>query len=762
MKFNFRKISAIAASALMTGMTMGVAAAANYPAPFVSGGVANVAVVYGTGAGVSSLDLVQANNIQDSLAKFVSGGSVVVEGGESFVLEKSSKKFHLGDSLVDIYPSLDDGELKNFLADGTYKDGDVDEDYEQTITLSNNDLELFSDREYNNKEPTFGFVWNSGTKILEYKIKFDSEIPWGEINETDIPIMDKTFYVISAKKGEMVILDSAEKVVLAEGDSVTVGGKTVSIEYIEQNAVKFNVDGQITKTLSDHQFAELNDGSYIVANDVMFASKESGISKVEFSIGAGQLTLSDGQEIESNKNAIDGLKVVFNEGDDSATGLTALTLEWYADDKTFLTEENALTMPAPFDSIRLVFDGLNFPSSSEKITIEPEDQITIEMENYNLPFIWWKDSTDTAAFGEDGYPLKLATADSSKFTPTLENGFEVKKYDRILVTLMDNDLSDIETGHFEVTKVDYTGVDDFTVTIKDLISGKTITFEDELETEEFGEIDIKLVNVTKSGTDGYAYLNFDTTTSGATIKHNVIVSETGLMVTLPTSLANIDSTGVAIEFKEQDKDGDVGQGSGAVTATVVADATDDVLYVASHTATPSFETESKSKIHIAYLESDLASKVTLDKSGTDNVLEIEYYGEEVPAKVMVVGGDATVSGGTTSLGNILVKDTEVSSVATKNLIVVGGSCINSAAAALVGGTKCGASWTEATGVGQGQFLIKGYADSTLTTGLALLVAGYDADDTVKATTYLTNKVVDTSKALKGTSSTLVAVEIEEA
>ncbi|HOH03921.1 MAG TPA: hypothetical protein PK032_00440, partial [Candidatus Pacearchaeota archaeon] len=389
MKFNFRKISAIAASALMTGMTMGVAAAANYPAPFVSGGVANVAVVYGTGAGVSSLDLVQANNIQDSLAKFVSGGSVVVEGGESFVLEKSSKKFHLGDSLVDIYPSLDDGELKNFLADGTYKDGDVDEDYEQTITLSNNDLELFSDREYNNKEPTFGFVWNSGTKILEYKIKFDSEIPWGEINETDIPIMDKTFYVISAKKGEMVILDSAEKVVLAEGDSVTVGGKTVSIEYIEQNAVKFNVDGQITKTLSDHQFAELNDGSYIVANDVMFASKESGISKVEFSIGAGQLTLSDGQEIESNKNAIDGLKVVFNEGDDSATGLTALTLEWYADDKTFLTEENALTMPAPFDSIRLVFDGLNFPSSSEKITIEPGDTLTIDMENYKLPFIWW-------------------------------------------------------------------------------------------------------------------------------------------------------------------------------------------------------------------------------------------------------------------------------------------------------------------------------------------------------------------------------------
>lgn len=558
------------------------------------------------------------------------------------------------------------------------------------------------------------------------------------------------------------MLDSAQKVVLAEGDSVTLSGKTVSIEYIESNGVKFNVDGVVTKTLGNHGYVKLSDGSYIVANEIMYASKESGISKVEFSIGAGQLTLSDGQEIESNKNAIDGLKVVFDEGD---TGLTALTLEWYADDKTFLTEENALTMPAPFDSIRLVFDGLNFPSSSEKITIEPGDTLTIDMENYKLPFIWWDDSgAGSAHFGEDGYPLKLttdanATEYSDHVADDLTGGIEVEKYDRFLVTLLSDDLGDIETGHFEVTKLDYTAADDFLVTIKDLISGDTITWEDDLsDPEEFGEIEITLEAVT----DGYAYFKFNNL-SGTSIEHDVIVSETGLMVTLPHSLAvDMVNTGVDIEFREQNKDGDVGQGSGAVTATVVADATDDVLYVASHTATPSFETESKSKIHIAYLESDLASKVTLDKSGTDNVLEIEYYGEEVPAKVMVVGGDATVSGGTTSLGNILVKDTEVSSVATKNLIVVGGSCINSAAAALVGGTKCGASWTEATGVGQGQFLIKGYADSTLTTGLALLVAGYDADDTVKATTYLTNKVVDTSKALKGTSSTLVAVEIEEA
>jgi len=116
--------------------------------------------------------------------------------------------------------------------------------------------------------------------------------------------------------------------------------------------------------------------------------------------------------------------------------------------------------------------------------------------------------------------------------------------------------------------------------------------------------------------------------------------------------------------------------------------------------------------------------------------------------------------GTTQLGNVIVKDSEVSNVATKNLIVVGGSCINSAAAALVGGAKCGASWTEATGVGSGQFLIKGYASSDITSKLALLVAGYDAADTKNAATYLTNKAIDTSKEYKGTSSTSAELVVE--
>jgi hypothetical protein len=150
--------------------------------------------------------------------------------------------------------------------------------------------------------------------------------------------------------------------------------------------------------------------------------------------------------------------------------------------------------------------------------------------------------------------------------------------------------------------------------------------------------------------------------------------------------------------------------------------------------------------------------VVQDSSDSNQAMARLSYGTaQMYGGVYLAEADASISagstGGASQLGDVLVKDTEVSSVGTKNLIVVGGSCINSAAATLIGSAACGASFTDATGVGSGQFLIKGYDSSSLTSKLALLVAGYDAADTVNAAMYLRNKAVDTSKEYLGTSAT---------
>ena len=229
-------------------------------------------------------------------------------------------------------------------------------------------------------------------------------------------------------------------------------------------------------------------------------------------------------------------------------------------------------------------------------------------------------------------------------------------------------------------------------------------------------------------------------------------------MTLPAKTAteiNNLQAGVVLTFKEANKDDDIAKGM-QFTATV-KNTTNDKLHVSGTNVST---LEDASDVYVGYVPSDLASKITHDQTADEYDFNIDYYGKEVSADVQVVGGTSTTTSGESTLGNVLVKDSEVSSVATKNLIVVGGSCINSAAAKLVGGAKCGAAWTAATGIGSGQSLIKGYATSSITSKLALLVAGYDAADTVKATTYLTNKVVDTSKAYKVTTTTEVGVVIE--
>ena len=153
------------------------------------------------------------------------------------------------------------------------------------------------------------------------------------------------------------------------------------------------------------------------------------------------------------------------------------------------------------------------------------------------------------------------------------------------------------------------------------------------------------------------------------------------------------------------------------------------------------------------------TEVTQDSNtASQKVVTINYPSEQVYANLFVGANAAVITGGiasggsATELGSVTVSDAEVASVAGKNLIVIGGSCINSVAAQLLGKAACNADFTSATGIAAGEAIIKSFDRSGKT---ALLVAGYNAADTTKAVTYLTNKVVDTTvgKALKVTSAT---------
>jgi hypothetical protein len=163
-----------------------------------------------------------------------------------------------------------------------------------------------------------------------------------------------------------------------------------------------------------------------------------------------------------------------------------------------------------------------------------------------------------------------------------------------------------------------------------------------------------------------------------------------------------------------------------------------------------------------YEEMDLwGSIIQLDKSDSDQTTAtISYPDDQLHALVYMAEVDAVItpgagggSGGTSNL--VSVSDAEVNSVAGKNLIVVGGSCVNTVAADLLSlsPSTCGDAFTAATTVGSGQFLIETFSRGD--TAIATLVAGYNAQDTTNAATYLTTQTVDTTVGKKyvGTSST---------
>jgi len=173
--------------------------------------------------------------------------------------------------------------------------------------------------------------------------------------------------------------------------------------------------------------------------------------------------------------------------------------------------------------------------------------------------------------------------------------------------------------------------------------------------------------------------------------------------------------------------------------------------------------------YVDYVASDLGTKVTYDTSPNTDVAVVEYHSGQFYANLFVTvpGAAVSISGGTAggvkTLGSVSVIDSEITSVSSKNLIVVGGSCVNTVAAKLLGSATplCGADFTAKTGIGAGQALIKTYTSPYSSDKVATLVAGFNAGDTTMAAKYLITQAVDTTAGASGlvvTSETTATVQ----
>jgi len=874
--FKLRKIAAVLAGMTMIGSTVALAAAANYPAPFVSGGNADVAIVYGSTA--ANTDLVAVADINTQLqAKLAeqtattSSSTSVTTTGEVAPLFTGSTSIYVNDSLNTVQSALTKRELPTVLADGSFS-GNVDATYTQTITLGSNPTVTFAKQPTSSDNPAFGLTLstNTATPIYNASVTFNKAInlTHADSKGQDLTLFGQKYTIASATSTtDIVLLKQAQKVDLtsdAPTTKVTIGGKEYTIELVSASDYAATVRVTDSTGASDSKEVSENASKKIQGLTVAVLTADETNLRLSASVlaGAEKVTLTDAAAVTMGDDAdpVDGTLVTFNNATtDGAVvdALTKITVSVAApnSDSDAILPGKVLTDPI-FGTFKIDFATSNAPENSSA-----RELVSFKSSGDDKLYVTFTDSfgiTKELQFIENKTGCMLLQPDADGRNITVSEGKTFHKNDYVVVgneeygRLLKLTTVTNQSNGYGSDKVRFTDVmsgDPYDVSISGEgigtvpVGGKfysvtyqgssssseedrnvTLNYPDSsgagsmilyptMKTSKGAKIAFyKSLNITTTSWDGSNQLTqlripngngyVDTTVTNSSDGQSITLTDSAgtasiMNLTEGSVTANITAGELIYEAEIVDTSkmqiNLLSPSDGAkifTPAVVLIEEKDDNVHYNGIVITP---TVSAGKVGVNTIlgtqmvtssslsmpsDSDVVktadlfgSIITVDSSDSNQHSgTISYPDEQVYAQIYAAANSAEISAasssgsstGVKSLGSVTVADSEVSSVSAKNLIVVGGNCVNSVAAKLLGTTSsgCGAEFETLSGVVGGQFLIQ-TLDSPYATGkVATLVAGRYAADTTNAAKYLTTQAVDTTvgKKYKGTSATVATLE----
>lgn len=489
-----KAIAAGALGALMAGSTLGFAQALdNLPAPFVQDSTVNMLVVVGANAATS--DVVGAIDFAGRFGGApvtketvsVPGVSGVVQAvGEGREIGTKTEQIFLGTNLATagLRTTMTDADLPNLLASGTVQDTDANDEYDfdQFITFSNDFPLVYSRVSGEEADPSykfgeFGTSASATNNFYKTSIVFTDEVNTTTVVSEDIVVFGGkyTFSPDTSKTcagtPKVALFGSSDTRTLREGESVTVtiDGVTHTITLItvsDADTVAVSVDGT-SKSLDKGQSTTIS-GVSIFVDDVFFSSKETVTSSAELGLGAREITLTDGSQVEvgvgGNTDFIDGSLVDLT---CSSGKLTQIDVYVTAGDSKgdFLKEGGTYVDPVygSFSvALPTVLPAINDPSR-DLISISPsgDNDIDIRFENDrgNTATVKW-----AHRLGDDN----LILADDNSDEIIVAEGAFIDRDDYFVV-----DSGDF-SRMFEVTGASSLGTADSEVRIRDVFSGDTI------------------------------------------------------------------------------------------------------------------------------------------------------------------------------------------------------------------------------------------------------------------------------------------------
>jgi len=840
----FKKIASVFASAVMLGSTMGVALAANYPAPFVSGGSANAAIVYGSNA--AATDLGAAINIQTNLNSRVtstSGTTATASGDGAVNLATSSQRVYINDSLNVARTVLTKDHLPTLLADGSaYDNAGTEYKYTQTVVPGQTARKVAFSKSSESIDPALmidlGYQGKSGP-VYNYTLTFSKALNVTNtdvIGTAEISLLGKEYTIGANSDGDTLYLyGSGETTSVDEGETatVTVDGKDHSLTLVgtsSTTAATIEVDGtsrSVTKGNS-YKFA---DGFEIYFKDLFHATKTGTLSRVELLVGSQTLHLQDGQAVRigADDTTILGTNAEITAGSVAGGDITKIEISQAAESSLgdYLKAGQVYT-DRVFDNLVLDFAGA-IPSlesdTRDSIHIDTDNAVAAratfttahaEGEEYTLTYARDSDNTANTALAR----IDLAYDNDLNISVQENDTVRVNQYlmandndeGRILQVVSigaGTNTNDYTLVRDVITGVDYrfeTGVTNKTTSPKSIggaqyyihtdpsnadsaIWTAQITWGAGASAADFGTQRTLFPRIKLANGEWIAFLtqttvangttfslpgqfllsdyksgsvltpsllnNSDTVTSYGNIGYNVSWGENSSTGSTSGTLDTVQLGGVDCIFNTtsgpailimEEKTLDDSNGHGICIPLATQGTNPKMPAIGG----PIFSDGYVVSNSLVTLQSNTYKSQAVDRygtwverdtsSGTNYAVTIKYPDEQMYADVFFRAAGVEVtpgSEGSSGSGNVvIVKDTEVSSVQDRNLIVIGGSCVNTVARRLVDPDAtspiCGADFTAQTSVGAGQYLLKSMESPYNSDRIAMLVAGYEAPQTVTA------------------------------
>jgi hypothetical protein len=438
-------------------------------------------------------------------------------------------------------------------------------------------------------------------------------------------------------------------------------------------------------------------------------------------------------------------------------------LEWKLEDKTFLTPGKELVMPG-FGAVKFTMAEPTIPAT-EITTVESSSDDVAQIKtaikdgDVTIPILYFSTTTgNVTGLGKSATEKLVTSGNSDIVFNATDSG------NRFIVSWAN--ARDSESYYLKASITQGQDGELNKTTISKYSDGSWSEVCTDRSTSvskcPIGNVELTITKVAYDA-NGERGVNMTVNSGGS---FNKLYTKEGMVMYLPVSTVATAFTGAGainltapnsnqvwtLVASEEDRNGDLDKKNMTLNISTSGTTTKKVTVSAEAgfgNGANGFETASSSKLWKDYVYSELATMVMWDKSNSDQYsAELEYHGGEVMGNVYVAAPSVSAESASSVT---VVTDQEVDSVQDKNLIVVGGSCINTLAADLLGKSSptCGDDFTALTTVGANKYLIQVFDSPYAGSGkIAMLVAGYEAPQTADAVNKLIADGVATTVGTK--------------